>query len=256
MALSPDPMPSGPTLGELVESLLGAVLFASAFLFGRRVAGARGLVNDARLLVSLGAGMSAAYVFVHVLPGLADLRMASIESATVPMPFHGRALYLLALLGFLVFYTLDNVSSRLSRSGADLPSRVALWLNVVGFAAYAWLLSYLLLHHFQEGASSMLLFAIAIALHLFGVDHGLHARHGAGYERFGRRVIAAACLAGWVSGALFTLPQDVLAFVVAFIAGAVIMNSSIMELPEGRDMRVIPFLGAGLAYGALLLTLH
>ena len=256
MTPSTEAMMSGPTLAELAESFVGAALFASSFLLGRRVAGAHGLIKDARLLVSLGAGMSAAYVFVHVLPGLADLRMSFVASTEVATPYEGRALYLLALLGFLVFYSLDNVSSRLTRSGGDRPSRIALWLNVAGFASYAWLLSYLLLHHFGEGSSSMVLFAVAITLHLFGVNHGLHARHGADYERYGRPIIAGMCLLGWAAGALFSLPPDVLALVLAFVAGAVIMNSAIMELPDGGEMRVIPFLGAGLAYGVLLLVLH
>jgi len=249
-------MSGGLTVAELAKSFLGAAVFASAFLFGRRVTGSHGLVKDARAIVSLGAGMSAAYVFMHVLPGLDVLRTALVESRSVAFRYEGRALYLLALLGFMAFYSLDNVSARLTRSAGDQTSRIALWLNVGGFAAYGWLLSYLLLHRFDEHASSLVLFAVAIAFHLFGVNHGLQARHGAEYERVGRFVIAGMCLLGWVSGALFTLPQDVFALLLAFVAGAVIMNSAIMELPGGEELRVILFLGAGLAYGLLLLTLH
>lgn len=256
MALSPNSITGSPTPGELVQSFVGAALFASAFLFGRHVAGQHGLVKDGRLLVSLGAGMSVAYVFVHVLPGLANLRTVFMVSTTLETPFEGRVLYLLALVGFLAFYSLDSVSSRLTRSGGDRPSRIALGLNVAGFAAYGWLLSYLLLHHFGSSSFSPVLFAVAIVLHLFGVNHGLHARHGAGYDRIGRPVIAGMCLLGWVAGALVSLPPDVLAPVLAFVAGAVIMNSAIMELPDGREMSVIPFLGGGLGYGVLLLMLH
>jgi hypothetical protein len=121
--------------------------------------GAHGVVKDSRLLVSPGAGMSAAHVFVHVLPGLADLRTAFMSSTTVDTPFEGRALYLLA--------------------------RLALWLKAAGFAACGWPLSYLLLRHFGAAASSVVLFAIAIAPQLFGVDHGLHARHLRERSRFG-----------------------------------------------------------------------
>jgi len=42
---------------------------------------------------------------------------------------------------------------------------------------------------------------------------------------------------------------------VAFISGAVIMNSAVTELPSEKDGRFGPFLAGGLIYAALLLPL-
>jgi hypothetical protein len=47
----------------------------------------------------------------------------------------------------------------------------------------------------------------------------------------------------------------VLALLMAFIAGAIIMNSVIMELPSEKDGRFVPFMAGGLIYGLILLPL-
>lgn len=243
-------------LRQVTESAVAVLVFASVFLLPRGANPLHAVIKDLRVVVSFGAGLSAAYVFVHVLPALNTVRTAFVASAAVELRHEGRALYLVALLGFLVFYSLDTAGSRAAGAAGQRLARLAFLLNVGGFAVYAWLLSYLLLHHLGEGPSSTIPFAVAVAFHLFGVHHGLQHRFGSAYERRGRFAIAAMCLLGWSAGWLFSLPQTLLALVTAFVAGAIIMNSAIMELPAGREVRALPFLLGGLGYGAVLLLLH
>jgi hypothetical protein len=47
----------------------------------------------------------------------------------------------------------------------------------------------------------------------------------------------------------------VVALLVAFLSGAVIVNSSLMELPSDKDGRFLPFLAGGLLYALILLPL-
>jgi hypothetical protein len=42
---------------------------------------------------------------------------------------------------------------------------------------------------------------------------------------------------------------------VAFVSGAVIVNSAIMELPSDKDGRFVPFMLGGVIYGLILLPL-
>jgi hypothetical protein len=51
------------------------------------------------------------------------------------------------------------------------------------------------------------------------------------------------------------MPHYVLALLVAFISGAIIMNSTIMELPSEKDGRFLAFMSGGVAYGLVLLPL-
>ena len=81
----------------------------------------------------------------------------------------------------------------------------------------------------------------------------MREEHGLAYQRIGRFVLAGMSLLGWTLGLLATLPAIVPALLVAFIAGAIIVNSAIMELPSDKDGRFVPFLTGGLVYGALLL---
>ena len=60
---------------------------------------------------------------------------------------------------------------------------------------------------------------------------------------------------GWGVGVLFAVPPFAVALLLAFVSGAVIMNSAIMELPSEKDGRFWPFLVGGLAYALLLLPL-
>jgi hypothetical protein len=87
------------------------------------------------------------------------------------------------------------------------------------------------------------------------VDHSLRNEHGAAYDRYGRFVLAVMSVLGWVSGLLFALPGFLVAILVAFISGAIIINSSLMELPSEKDGRFIPFAIGGVVYGLILLPL-
>ncbi len=62
-------------------------------------------------------------------------------------------------------------------------------------------------------------------------------------------------LAGWASAALLDLPASLIPLLLAFLSGAVIMNSLILELPTEKDGRFWPFITGGLLYGLILLPL-
>lgn len=240
---------------ELLETGAAALLFGATFLVGGRVHPFRVLIRDRRSIISFGAGMSAAYVFVHVMPELHGVRRAFAESVSAPLRYEGMAIYFLALVGFLVFYGLDHLRARLRQSAESEQDGRAFKLHVAGFAAYVWLMGYLLVHNLEETPVSTALYAAAITFHFLAVDHALRDEHGAAYERVGRFVLAGACLLGWGVGLLVALPHFVLALLVAFISGAIIMNSLIMELPSEKDGRFLPFMTGGIVYGLILLPL-
>ena len=75
------------------------------------------------------------------------------------------------------------------------------------------------------------------------------ARTRAAYERTGRFTLAGMSVLGWGVGLLFALPRYGLALLVAFISGAIIMNSTIMELPSEKDGRFLAFMAGLLGHG-------
>jgi hypothetical protein len=216
----------------------------------------RALIRDRRSIISFGAGMSAAYAFVRVMPELDDSRRALVASVSVPLRYEGLAIYLLALVGFLVFYSLDHFRERLPRAGASARAGLAFNLHVGGFAAYVWLMAYLLASSPESTTMSTVLYTVAIVFHFLAVDHSLRREHSVAYERVGRFVLAGMSMLGWAVGLVVTLPHYVLALLMAFVSGAIIINSAIMELPTEKDGRFLPFVSGGLIYGLILLSLR
>jgi hypothetical protein len=242
-------------LQQVLASAAAALLFSATFVAGGRIHPRLGLVRDRRTLVSFGAGVAIAYVFVHMMPELHDARRAFAASDLQALRYEGMAIYYCALLGFLVFYGMDHLRKRMHLPARERSDGANFRIQIGGYAAYVWLMAYLLVNNLEGSTTSVGLFAFAIAIHFLGIDHSLREEHGADYERTGRFLLAGMSLLGWGVGMLVELPRPMLALLLAFVSGAVIMNSSIMELPTESGGRFLPFLAGSLIYGLILLPL-
>ncbi len=100
----------------------------------------------------------------------------------------------------------------------------------------------------EETPWTLAAYVVAMMCHFLAIDHALREEHGAAFDWTGRFVLAGTCVLGWGAGLLFAVPPFVLALLLAFVSGAVIMNSAIMELPSEKDGRFWPFVMGGLAY--------
>jgi hypothetical protein len=241
-----------------VDTLIATLLFAAIFLFGWRLHRTR----TPRAALSIGAGATAAYVFVRMMPELGEAQAAFLTaSAGVALPAPELRVYAAALVGFTVFYGLENLVTW-SRDRADGDAGHRVWsdpvflLHVGGFALYAWLVSYLMVRGISEKQAPIALYAIAMGLHFIGVDHALLREHGAEYTRVGRFVLAAATLAGWSIGNLTEISQTTITTMLGLISGGVVMNSMVMELPTEKDGRFWPFVGGAVAYTMLLVLIR
>lgn len=209
--------------------------------------------------LSFGSGVSVAYVFVHILPDLSEAQETILESVDAELlGFLEHHVYLVALLGLAVFYGLEraaNLSRQQNReaSNEDITSPGFFWLHIASFAVYNALIGYLLVHREVPGLTSLLFFAMAMALHFVVNDYGLREHHKKMYDRSGRWILAAAVVAGWAIGSGTKLSQAAIAVLFAFLAGSVVLNVLKEELPEERESQFWAFaLGAG-GYAALLL---
>ena len=209
--------------------------------------------------LSAAGGVSVAYVFVHLLPDLAEEQETVHRAVGETFTFLEYHVYLVALLGLATFYGLER-AAKLSRGKKrrageeDATGAGVFWLHTASFALYNTLIGYLMLHREEPGLGSLVLFAFAMGVHFVVNDFGLREDHKDAYERAGRWVLAAAVLAGWTVGLLFEVSEAALAVLFAFLAGGVVMNVLKEELPEERESRFWAFaLGAAL-YAAVLLV--
>jgi hypothetical protein len=202
------------------------------------------------------AGISVAYVFVHLLPELAS-GQAAVEEDGEPLRFLEEHVYLMALLGLAIFYGVESHSlrSRLAQRDAGRQDRTAggaFWLSMASFALYNAIVGYLLLRGELEEASELALFTLALAVHFVINDFGLREHHKDAYTRVGRWILAFAVLAGWLVGVVAGVPERAIALIIGFIAGGVILNVMKEEVPGERQARFLPFVVAAAAYAALL----
>lgn len=239
---------------RLLETGLAALLLAVAFLVGERTR-ILGRLLAPRSLTSFGGGMAAAYVFLHVMPELHGARHAFTEAATVALPYEGKAIYYLALAGFLSFYGIRHFHTRQANARDGKPDSLDFQVQIGGFAAYAWLMGYLLLRGLEAQHAAIGLYAVAMGFHCLAINRDLSDEYGSAYRRSGRFILAGMALAGWASAAVLDLPASLIPLLLAFLSGAVIMNSLILELPTEKDGRFWPFLTGGLLYGLVLLPL-
>jgi hypothetical protein len=240
---------------RLLETGAATLVFSLVFLFGGRFYPGRLVTRNQGNLLSASAGISLAYVFVHMMPELAGARQNFVKWTSLPTVFDGMVVYVLALVGFLVFFGLDRFSkrARLARAEGDIPD---FGIKVVGFAAYVGLVSYLLVNNLDDSALASATYAVAMAVHFLTFDHGFREEAGGGYQRRGHLLLAAAAPIGWGLGLLFALPQDVLALMLGFLSGGVIVNSMITELPSGETGRFWPFIAGSIAYSLILVQLR
>jgi hypothetical protein len=242
--------------GALITGIVAAG-FALVHIVGSRLTFLATVPRSASL--SFAGGISVAYVFVHLLPELAE-HQATIERGI------GRGVlgaieahsYLVALIGLASFYGLDRLARQSAlvarRAGRDRADAGIFWIHLGAFAAYNLLIGYLLVHREDDGRRGLLVYAVALGVHFVVNDHGLREHHGSAYDREGRWLLAVAPILGWLLGLATTLSPLLLAALFAFLGGGIILNVLKEELPQDRESRFAAFAAGAAAYAALLLA--
>jgi len=238
-----------------------AIAFALIHILGSRLKFLH--VTPRSIWLSIAGGVSVAYVFVHLLPELAEYQEAVGEALGEGGGILNRIeshSYLVALVGLAAFYGLDRMARRSAcpegEGGAERrPTRGVFWVHLLSFAVYNALIGYLLVHREETGLGGLAMYAFAMGVHFLVNDQGLREHHGHAYDREGRWLLALSPIAGWGLGIATTVSPLIVSALFAFLAGGVILNVLKEELPEDRDSRFWAFaLGTG-AYAALLLMI-
>lgn len=223
------------------SSFLAVLLFMGVHLFAHR-AEEWGDRKHARLL-SFGGGVAIAYVFIDLLSKLGISQSEVSKALEGFFPFFERHVYVLALLGFLVFFVVEK----------NERSKKGYWLSLGSYAIFNFLVGYAVADKDDPEVQPLVLFTLAMALHFFTNDFSLSRTYEGIYHRSGRWILAAALVLGWVLGLAIELPATAVALVSAFIGGGVIMNVMRHELPRDNPNNLPLFLTAALSYAAILL---
>ncbi|HEU5259429.1 MAG TPA: hypothetical protein VFU28_25760, partial [Vicinamibacterales bacterium] len=71
-------------------------------------------------------------------------------------------------------------------------------------------------------------------------------------DRYGRFVMAGAVLFGWLVAELMAVSKPLVITGLGLVSGGVVMNSMVMELPDGQEGRFWPFALGAIGYAGLL----
>jgi hypothetical protein len=206
---------------------------------------------------SFAGGLAVAYVFLHLLPEIATGNEAigeALSDVIEPTPLFDLAIFLVALIGFTIFYGLERISSRHSETGSQTRrTGAAYWLHLGSFMVYNVLITYTMALRLETGLLFAILFAIAMGLHFVLTDRNLNEHYPRRFSRTGNILLAGSLLLGWALSALFAPTSTVLvAVLTALLGGSILFNVFKEEIPSGKASSFGWFLTGMAIYAALL----
>lgn len=207
---------------------------------------------------SFAGGTSVAFVFVHLVPDLAEAQHAVEETVGQVLGFLHDHTYLAALAGVAVYYGVEHAAaSRTSRDDEDGDDQSAspmfFWTHIGLFALFNATVGYLLTTE-EGGWIALIPLWLALSLHFLTNDYALGEHHPGRFHRIGRWILAISVLVGWATARFFPLHPAVFALLFGFITGALVLNALKEELPGERESHFRAFLlGAGVYTGLMLL---
>ena len=230
-----------------LKSLLAIIIFSFVHLFAQKAR----LLDERfhRRLLSVGSGIAIAYVFLDILPKLSKHEPLVNRAVWQVFPFFERHVYIMALLGFLLFFIVDRSDKILSHNTARF------YFSLSSYALLNILIGYAVVDIDNPEVKPLVLFTVAISLHYFVVDYSLTENFGDKYNHVAKYILVLCLFAGWFTGLIYELPATAVALISAFIGGGVIMNVTRHELPDDHPTSLPCFLGAALLYSLILLMI-
>lgn len=258
------------TTQSLVGALVAAVLLAALHLAAPHIRKLP-LVPE-RATASFAGGLAVAYVFLHLLPEIAEGNEAigeALSDVLEPTPLVDLGIFLVALVGFAAFYGLQRLADRrapaparagVPAGGAPSPAEErrpepagVYWLHLSSFMLYNGLITYTMALRLQTGLAFAVLFTIAMGLHFVLTDRSLEEHYPRRFPRSGRVLLAAALLAGWLLDAFFAPTSTLLvALLTALLGGSILLNVFKEELPSTGRSSYAWFLVGMVLYAGLL----
>jgi len=219
-----------------VESLaILAVVLVSVHLSAAVLA--RSVTRRSEMLDSLGGGIAVSYVFLQLFPEL-ELGHRVL----------GHTIHLIALVGLVVYYGLTRwLEGRFAATGSGTFAA-----TLTFHASYNWLVVYSLPDELRKGPATVLLFGMALALHLVSIDLSMARRFPRAFSRWGRWVLAGAVVSGWLTDLYWPAVDPWIAgTLTALLAGWSLSNVFANEAPR-RGRGCFPwFVGGTFSYGLL-----
>ena len=209
---------------------------------------------------SFAGGVSLSYVFLEIFPELSHAQEELQHSDILMVKYLEKHVYIMALLGLLVFYVLNFLALRTespkqSKSEIADNSSTVFWIHISAFSLLNVIFGYLLQNLSEHSLIACILFFIAVALHFFIVDDNLREHHKSLYDRFGRWVLVGAIVLGAIIGQIAHLNEASVSIVWSFLTGSIILNVLKRELPDEKETCIKSFITGTVLFSLLVLSM-
>lgn len=206
-------------------------------------------------LGSFGAGVAVAYVFLHMLPNLVEYNKpigAYLIGNQWLTPFTELLIYIVALFGFILYYGLDLMAERVGhKKNNDSP---VYELHLLMFCLNNFLITYTMSLRTLTSLTATILFTFAMGLHFILTDRKYSRLYKKRFYKTGRFLLSLSLLLGWAVSVLFNPVNIVVAaFMLAFLAGSILLNVFREELPSGKLTSYFWFSSGSLTITIILL---
>jgi|GEM_PF-6098862 len=205
-------------------------------------------------LVSFAAGVTAAYVFLHMLPELIESR----DNIRVILQKYGWQqqvvdlfVYFLALVGFEVYYILSYMGDRANWRQDGSVNK--LFKYAIGFYfIYNFLITYTLMLRVDTSILYAVLFSLAIGLHFVLTDRQLRRTYPTLFSLKFRIVLLLALIVGFVVSLVFPISAFGTSLFVAFLSGAILCVSFTEQSSITKQTSLVSFMIGSLVMSAIL----
>lgn len=195
--------------------------------------------------LSFAAGISFSYVFIKLLPELEKGQPLLKQTFNPIIPYLDRHTYLIALFGVLFYYGIHTSTLSGTKSGY--------WINLMGYQLFNFFVGASLADINDPDIQPLLLLTIAIGMHYFIRDHQAYVKDALLYDRYARWLLILALFAGYGVGYFMNIPDILVAIVVSFIAGGILLNALRYDLPKREQIGYGFFVLGALMFTIILL---
>ncbi len=208
-----------------------------------------------KTLSSLGGGLAISYVFIHLMPELAiggtQLSSQLYMKQFLPSPLIESFLFFTALLGIVVFFSLDVISS-----SHNFAAKNNFRIHILAFSLINYLYAYTLPSLVSTGWAYSLLYTLAISAHITLTDRTLARSHPKYFRSKARLLFILFILLGLFHAYLLHPISDLtLAITTAFLGGGVLLTVFREEMPKA-SMTQLPWFLSGVFSMSFMLLLY
>lgn len=228
-----------------VKGFLAVLVLSIIHLFANQ-AKILGWIWHGRFL-SFAAGISFAYVFVDLLPALEQGQPVLKRTFEDFIPYFDRHAYLIALMGVLFYYGIHTQSLGTSKFN--------FWTSITGYLIFNFFVGATLSDSSNPDIQPLALYTFALGMHYFIRDHSAGNENIGLYEKQARWCLVVALFLGFIIGTLAKIPDSIIAIVISFLAGGILLNALRYELPKREQLGYCFFVLGSLFYTALVLSI-